>query len=185
MRLSCADAYGLSSLTRGPAPHGPPARPGATPSDAPGSPPGTPAPAPLCHCQALRQAARRVSALYDAALAPLGLRISQYGILARLQKGGPRGIQALAADLVMDRTTLGRNIRPLERDGLLAAVPDPADRRARLLAVTPAGAALLRRAAPAWQAAQGEYEARYGADAATRLHAALAGVVAALHTPSP
>ncbi len=146
--------------------------------------PASPSTAPptVCHCQALRQAARRVSALYDAAMAPLGLRVSQYGILVRLQAGGPRGIQALAAELVMDRTTLGRNIRPLERDGLLTAIPDPADRRGRLLAVTPAGADLVARAAPAWRAAQAEYEARCGAEDAAALRASLAGVVAALHS---
>ena len=145
------------------------------------STPVSTAPVSTCHCQALRQAARRVTALYDAAMAPFGLRISQYAILSRLQVGGPRGIQALAAELVMDRTTLGRNIRPLERDGLLAAIPDPADRRARLLTVTAAGAALIRRAAPAWQAAQAQYEAQYGAAQAVALRSALAAVVAALH----
>lgn len=137
----------------------------------------------LCHCQALRQAARRVSALYDAAMVPLGLRVSQFGILSRLRSGGPRGIQALAAELAMDRTTLGRNIRPLERDGLLAAIPDPDDRRARLLSLTPAGADLVARAMPAWREAQADYEARYGAEPAAALRAALADVVAVLHTP--
>lgn len=141
------------------------------------------APPTTCHCQAIRQAARRVSALYDAAMAPVGLRVSQYGILVRLQGGGPRGIQALAAELVMDRTTLGRNIRPLERDGLLSAIPDPADRRGRLLAITPAGADLVARAAPAWRAAQAAYEAQIGQEAAAGLHEALADVVAALNTP--
>lgn len=141
------------------------------------------APSTLCHCQAIRQAARRVSALYDAAMAPLGLRVSQYGVLVRLQAGGPRGIQALAAELVMDRTTLGRNIRPLERDGLLSAVSDPADRRGRLLAITPAGADLVVRAAPAWRAAQATYEAQIGQQKAAGLHAVLADVVAVLNTP--
>jgi len=74
-------------------------------------------PATPCHCQALRQAARRVSTLYDAALAPHGLRISQYAVLARLQGEGLCCIQALAGALAMDRTTLGRALRPLERDG--------------------------------------------------------------------
>ena len=138
--------------------------------------------APLCHCQALRQAARRVSALYDAAMAPLGLRISQFSILSRLRSGGPRGIQALAAELAMDRTTLGRNIRPLERDGLLAAIPDPDDKRARLLSLTPAGGALVARAMPAWREAQAAYEALYGAEPAAALRAALVDVVALLHT---
>ena len=125
-----------------------------------------------------------MSALYDAALAPLGLRGSQYGILWQLHAHGPRSIQALAADMAMDRTTLGRNIRPLERDGLLTAIPDPADRRARLLALTPAGADLVARALPAWQAAQDAYEAQVGPEAAAALRASLADVVAALHTPS-
>lgn len=136
-----------------------------------------------CHCQALRQAARRVSALYDLALTPLGLRVSQFGILSRLHRHGPRGIQALAAELVMDRTTLGRNIRPLERDGLLRAIADPADRRSRLVSITPRGVALVAAARPAWLAAQAEFEARYGAAPAAELDAALHGVVMALHTP--
>lgn len=138
----------------------------------------------VCHCQALRQASRRVSALYDAAMAPLGLRVSQFGILSRLHVGGPRGIQALAAELAMDRTTLGRNIRPLERDGLLAAIAGPDDKRARLLSLTPAGAALVARAMPAWQEAQAEYEVLYGAEPAAALRTALVNVVAVLHTPN-
>jgi len=123
-----------------------------------------------------------MTALYDAALAPFGLRVSQFGILARLQRHGPRSIQALAAELVMDRTTLGRNIRPLDRDGLLCAAADPADRRSRLLSLTPRGAARIAAALPAWRTAQAEFEARYGAQPATRLQAALQDVVAALHT---
>ena len=140
-------------------------------------------PTGACHCQALRQAARRASAFYDAALAPLGLRVSQFGILVRLRRDGPRGIQALAAELVMDRTTLGRNIRPLERDGLLCAVADPDDGRSRLLSITPRGAALVEAAWPAWSAAQAGFEARYGAAPTAELHAALQRVVAMLHPP--
>ncbi len=140
-------------------------------------------PTGACHCQALRQAARRASAFYDAALAPLGLRVSQFGILARLRQDGPRGIQALAAELAMDRTTLGRNIRPLERDGLLCAAADPADGRTRLLSITPRGVALVEAACPAWSAAQAGFEARYGAAPAAELHAALQRVVATLHSP--
>ncbi len=137
-----------------------------------------------CHCQALRQAARRASAFYDAALAPLGLRVSQFGILARLRRDGPRGIQALAAELAMDRTTLGRNIRPLERDGLLCAAADPDDGRGRLLSITPRGAALVEAAWPAWSAAQAGFEARFGAAPAAELHAALQRVVATLQSPA-
>ena len=140
-------------------------------------------PTGICHCQALRQAARRASAFYDAALAPLGLRVSQFGILTRLHRDGPHGIQALAAELAMDRTTLGRNIRPLERDGLLCAAADPADGRTRLLSITPRGTALVEAAWPAWSAAQAGFEARFGAAPAAELHAALQRVVATLHSP--
>lgn len=140
-------------------------------------------PLDTCHCQSLRQAARRVTAFYDAALAPLGLRVSQFSVLARLHRQGPRSIQALAAELVMDRTTLGRNIRPLERDGLLCAVADPSDRRARLLSITPRGVELVAAVQPAWAAAQAGLEARFGAEPAARLQSALQGVVTALNTP--
>ena len=140
----------------------------------------SPLPPGLCHCQALRQAARRATAWYDAALAPFGLSVSQFGILARLQKGGPRSIQALAAELVVDRTTLGRNIRPLERAGLLLAVADPVDGRVRMLTLSPHGADLVHRAAPAWEAAQAGFEARCGAEAAAGLRSALQDVVTAL-----
>lgn len=137
----------------------------------------------VCHCQTLRQAARRMTAFYDAALAPFGIRVSQFSILARLHRDGPPSIQALAAELVMDRTTLGRNIRPLERDGLLCAIADPADRRSRLLSIMPRGIELVAEARPAWVAAQAGFEARFGTEPAAQLRSALQGVVTALHTP--
>ena len=70
-----------------------------------------------CNCFAVRSAARHVTQLYDQLLAPAGLRVTQFSILAKLKHKGPLTINALADDMVMDRTTLGRNIRPLERDG--------------------------------------------------------------------
>ena len=72
-----------------------------------------------CTCLAVRQAARRITQFYDQHLAPVGLRTTQFSILSRLRRKGPMAINALAADMVMDRTTLGRNILPLERDGLI------------------------------------------------------------------
>ena len=73
-----------------------------------------------CNCFAVRSAARHVTQLYDQLLAPVGLRVTQFSILAKLERKGPLTINVLADDLVMDRTTLGRNIRPLERDGLIS-----------------------------------------------------------------
>src|SRR5947209_17853830 len=74
---------------------------------------------PECNCLALRQAARHVSQFYDQHLAPTGLRTTQFSILAKLKRLGPMTINALARELVMDRTTLGRTMLPLERDGLI------------------------------------------------------------------
>ena len=69
-----------------------------------------------CNCLAIRQAARHVSQFYDQLFAPVGLRATQFAILYRLRRDGPMTINALASELVMDRTTLGRNIQPLDRD---------------------------------------------------------------------
>src|SRR5579859_6713451 len=80
-----------------------------------------------CNCLAIRQAARHVSQFYDQLFAPTGLRATQFAILSRLRRDGPMTINALAAALVMDRTTLGRNILPLQRDGLIEIAASPRD----------------------------------------------------------
>src|ERR1700743_560123 len=92
-----------------------------------------------CNCLALRQAARHVSQFYDQFLAPSGLRTTQYSILARLQRRGAMTINALAAELVTDRTTLGRNLLPLQRDGFIAIGPGQSDRRSKEVQLTGAG----------------------------------------------
>ena len=116
-------------------------------------------------------------------MAPVGLRISQFSILVRLRQSGPMSLHALAAALVLDRTTLGRNLRPLERDGLVASGAGAEDRRVRLLSVTEAGLALMRRALPAWEQAQAEFEAQYGASAATALRQDLNRLTQSLRVP--
>src|SRR5262249_35561792 len=84
-----------------------------------------------CNCFAVRSAARHVTQLYDQFLAPIGLRVTQFSILAILKRLGPLTINALAKQLVMDRTTLGRNILPLERDGLIRVSASVGDGRAK------------------------------------------------------
>ena len=126
-----------------------------------------------CNALALRQATRHVSRLYDRCLAPFGLRGTQFSIVARLSRAGPRSINDLARDLVMDRTTLGRNLRPLERSGLVSLAVDAGDRRSRLLAVTERGRALFEQARPAWQTAQQQFEKSFGRDEAAALRALL------------
>jgi DNA-binding MarR family transcriptional regulator len=139
----------------------------------------TPAAGPVdqCNCLALRQAARHVTQLYDQCLAPSGLRSTQFSVLARLRRTGPLSINALAADLVMDRTTLGRNILPLQRDGLVEVVTGRADRRRRELRLTEAGAARLDTAVALWRQAQAGFEAAFGQARAADLRALLHEVV--------
>ena len=135
-----------------------------------------------CNCLALRQAARHVTQFYDQVLTPTGLRATQYSILARLSRRGAMTINALAAELVMDRTTLGRNILPLQRDGLIAVGPGRSDRRSKELSLTRSGRARLRAAAKAWTQAQQRFEGTVGAARATALRALLEDVTArALH----
>jgi DNA-binding MarR family transcriptional regulator len=126
-----------------------------------------------CNCLALRQAARHVSQFYDQFLAPTGLRTTQYSILARLQRKGAMTINALAADLVTDRTTLGRNLLPLEREGLIKVAPGESDRRSKEVRLTGAGAARIRSARKGWEEAQAQFESAFGTQRAKELRALL------------
>jgi DNA-binding MarR family transcriptional regulator len=129
-----------------------------------------------CSCGALRQAARHVTRFYDRALTPVGLGLNQYSILSRLDRLGPSNLQDLADNLVMDRSTLGHLLRPLEARGLLALKPAPTDRRARIIRLTAEGNALLRRARPLWAKAETEFQRQFGADAAETLRQLLVNV---------
>jgi DNA-binding MarR family transcriptional regulator len=131
-----------------------------------------------CNCQALRQAARHLSQIYDAHLAPEGLRASQYSVLSSLDRLGPLAINELAKAMVMDRTTLGRALRPLERDGLLE-IGEGGDARTRSLRLTSAGKARLAAAAVRWREAQAEFESAFGSDEAAGLRTSLRRVIAA------
>jgi DNA-binding MarR family transcriptional regulator len=116
----------------------------------------------VCNCLALRQAARHVTQFYDQFLADAGLRTTQFSILAKLRRVGPLSINALAKELVMDRTTLGRNILPLQREGLIAIVRGRTDRRSKELQLTEAGLARLHKAIKGWNKAQAQFETVFG-----------------------
>src|SRR5580692_2219264 len=97
-------------------------------------PPRTP-----CTCGTLRKASRRVSQFYDTALAPVGIKATQYSILSEVGRGRPEGpvtMRELAATMVMDRSTLGHNLRPLERDALVIVRLSREDRRKRYVELT-------------------------------------------------
>jgi len=106
-----------------------------------------------CACSNTRRTARAITQLYDHALAPSGLRATQFNLLVALARTGAVPFTRLAGILGMDRTTLTRNIAPLERDGLLAMHPGP-DRRVKLLALTERGRQTLDQAVPLWEGAQ-------------------------------
>jgi DNA-binding MarR family transcriptional regulator len=130
-----------------------------------------------CHCLVVRAASRQITQFYDQFLAPSGLRTSQFSILARLRRRGPLTINALAADMIMDRTTLGRNIRPLQRNGWVSIAPAPSDRRAKELHLTKEGEKRFRIAAKGWLAAQAKFENLFGANRAADLRALLRAIV--------
>jgi len=131
-----------------------------------------------CNCLAVRQAARHITQFYDQFLAPSGLRTTQFSILAKLRRLGPLTINALADELVMDRTTLGRNILPLEREGLIDIVPGKRDRRSKELQLSDGGAARLRSAVKGWAEAQVQFETVFGAKRTRELRGLLHTVAA-------
>lgn len=122
-----------------------------------------------CNCLAIRQAARHVTQFYDQLFAPVGLRATQFAILSRLRRDGPMTINALATALVMDRTTLGRNVLPLQRDGLIEIVTAPADRRRRELRLSVQGLATQREAVERWTVAQERFDRVFGGARAAQL----------------
>jgi DNA-binding MarR family transcriptional regulator len=128
----------------------------------------------LCHCAALRRASRRISQFYDEKLGPTGLRVSQYGILAVLYEARRLSINELARRMALDRTTMGKNLRPLQRDGLVRVSPSESDGRSREIALTAAGLAALKAAAPLWREAQQEFEESNGRQATAALRETLA-----------
>ena len=115
-----------------------------------------------CNCTALRQATRRISQLYDTALAPSGLKTTQRAILAQLGRSEPASVGQLAEALVMDAGALAHTLKPLERDRLIAVTVDPDDRRSRMITLTRQGRAKLAESDALWAKAQAGFEAAFG-----------------------
>lgn len=115
----------------------------------------------MCTSFNLRKAARAVTQFYDDALRGTGLKSTQFSLLAVAAAAGSMPISLLAVELAMDRTTLTRNLKPLEAAGLLR-IESGRDRRVRRVAVTAEGEAALARAMPAWRKAQTQMIDRLG-----------------------
>jgi DNA-binding MarR family transcriptional regulator len=106
-----------------------------------------------CVCSALRMVTRAVTQLYDDALRPSGLRVTQFSTLATLAHRGEANLRQLADALALDQTTLTRSLTLLERDGVIERVPHP-DARIKALRLTAKGARALKVARPLWAQAQ-------------------------------
>ena len=130
-----------------------------------------------CACTILRQAARVATQHFDKALATSGLRISQLSVLTTLSYVGPKSINELADIMVLDRTTLGRNLRPLQRDGYIAIHADKEDRRTKKLVLTKKGSSIALKAMDSWGDAQTKFENAIGLDNAIALSKLLRQVV--------
>ena len=121
-----------------------------------------PASKPACVCIRLRRATRAVTKLYDDALATSGLNITQYSLLSSVLKLAPISFGELAAANMLERSTLGRNIRVLERKGFVEFEPGD-DERERIVRVTVAGATLIASSRKLWDVAQGDVAKSIGA----------------------
>ncbi len=108
-----------------------------------------------CACANLRRAVRVVTQIFDAALAPSGLKCTQFTLLVTARLVGEETVNGLAEKMVMDRTTLSRNLKPLVRAGLLETIPGE-DNRTRLIRISTEGKRALGQAYPMWEAAQQE-----------------------------
>lgn len=125
-----------------------------------------------CYCFALRAAARKATALYDAALAPVGVSVAQFSLLRNIERAAPLSMTELGRLVDLDRSTIGRNIRVLQRMGLVQVTPGT-DQREATLTLTDAARDVIRRAAPLWDDAQRGIEASLGRATAAHLRTLL------------
>ena len=142
-----------------------------------------PAPRGCTHLK-LRQLDRLLTRHYDAHVAALGLRNTQYSLLSHVVSLGPVGLGDLAARLRLDASTLTRNLQPLVAQGWVQLLPGD-DGRSRKVEATPAGLALRIQAQQAWKRAQLALNARLGIDTVAALHALLDDAMARLEASGP
>ena len=151
------------------------------PQDVPMSQANLPAPTIRgCTCFRLRRLTRRVTQHYDSHLARAGLRVTQFSLLGMLLRADSLTLSELAARMEMDRTTLTRNLGPLQNAGWVAVMPGK-NGRSRAVQLTDAGRAAWNGAKPHWRQAQDELNAALGAETVTELHGLLDDSLAHFH----
>ncbi|SMF07133.1 MarR family winged helix-turn-helix transcriptional regulator [Neorhizobium sp. CSC1952] len=128
-----------------------------------------------CHCILLRKASRKVSSYYDEALAPLGVNIGQFSLLRNINRLAPVSLTELASQVELDRSTVGRNAKVLERMGLVT-IGHGEDQREAMLSVATKGHAILKKGAPLWDGVQDDIEARLGPEKTKQLQDLLAAL---------
>lgn len=130
-----------------------------------------------CACVRVRRASRSLTDLYDEALRPAGLKITQFSVLRTVARMGPVSISGLAGEMALDRSTLGRNLGLLKRQGLVG-LSEGIDLRERTVTLTPRARRLLERAIPLWEQAQRRVEQCLGGGEVATLFALLAKIEA-------
>lgn len=121
-----------------------------------------------CACTRARRAARSLTNFYDNALDPVGLKVTQFSVLRTVERMGPVSISSLATEMALDRSTLGRNLGILEREGLITLAAGE-DLRERTVRLESRAHALLAKAAPLWERAQARVEQLLGPQGVTTL----------------
>jgi DNA-binding MarR family transcriptional regulator len=121
-----------------------------------------------CYCVAVRTAARRATALYDALLEPAGVTLAQFSLLRKVERAGTVSLTKLGQLAELDRSTIGRNVKALE-ELRLVRLGHAKDQREAAVRLTPAGKDTLRRGAPLWEEAQRRVEAALGSGGAAQL----------------
>ncbi len=136
-----------------------------------------------CVCGRLRRAARALTQVYDEAMSPSGLRVTQFSLMRTILRAEPVRITELAERALLDRTALSRNLEPLVAEGYVRITPGKDDARTREVELTTIGRAALERALPHWRSAQRTVARKLGAERARAL-VGLLGMVEALHPDS-
>ena len=121
-----------------------------------------------CYCDTVRLAARKITARYDAALAPVGLSIAQFALLRKIRRVGQPSLTQIGRLAGLDRSTVGRNVRVLEKAGLVALARGK-DQREAYAQLTAEGEAAVTRAEPLWARAQDEIDGLLGPEGAAGL----------------
>ncbi len=128
-----------------------------------------------CCCTLLRKAARRLTSIYDDALAPVGVNIAQFSLLRNVERCEPMSFTELGRRIHLDRSTVGRNVKVLVKSGLIA-LSKGKDQREAMLVLTDKGRRVLADGAPLWEAVQSKVERVLGSNGLKELQALLEAI---------